>query len=81
MDQEETREDIFGELLSAWYSIRQCYPAFPDDYKVYDCQNNLFGTAYYDGYDWKYEEFIDNTKRGSLILIIPKVTHWKRKND
>jgi hypothetical protein len=62
-----------------WKAIRHEFPITENiSYLVKDCRYNVFGTAYYNGFDWEDIQWKTPLK-GSLILHTYIVTHWCEK--
>lgn len=60
-----------------WTSVRHTYPPVSGKYAVWDCQADVFGESYYDGYEftpWK-----PRTEKYGMwgLQTFFRTTHWK----
>ncbi|MCK5021100.1 MAG: hypothetical protein KAS32_29085 [Candidatus Peribacteraceae bacterium] len=58
-----------------WTSFRQSYPLECGLYYVRNVNEDLNGTAYYNGFDFENVEW-DLKLKGSLMLPSLELTHW-----
>ena len=63
-----------------WVSVRNKWPEEKGIYKVKDCRHEVFGKAFYDGYEW-HEPEMEVPKTGSLLLTFYTITHWMKEDD
>jgi len=59
-----------------WISLRQKYPLAEQRwYNIRDCRHNIFGKAFYNGYDFIDQHWI-RPLLGSMLHTIYEITHW-----